>query len=326
MRWTVRSTRRLTRFAWDTTERTCLSLGLIASAGAAVFTLALGPPPPQFGDEFSYLLAADTFAAGRLTNPTHPMWQHFETFHILQTPTYASKYPPAQGLFLAVGQVLYDAPIAGAWLSLALAAAGIGWMLRAWFSPGWSFLGGLLLCLRPQLSYWGDCYFGGAVPLLGGALVLGAVPRLCRENRARDGLALVVGLLLLANSRPYEGLLFSLVPLGTLLAYRIWLRRDRLGLAPWRVLVPSSALLAGGVAFMASYNASVTGDPLSLPYRVYEKQYSYVPLFSWGELSTPPPYRHEVMRHFYKEWAEGTFNMTSVSPSRWWFKLRLIRH
>jgi hypothetical protein len=254
------------------------------------------------------------------------MWHHFETFHILHTPTYASKYPPAQGLFLAVGQVLYGAPIAGAWLSLALAASGIGWMLRAWFSPGWSFLGGLLLGLRPQVSYWGDCYFGGAVPLLGGALVLGAVPRLCRENRARDGLALVFGLLLLANSRPYEGLLFSLVPLGTLLVHRFWSRRDRLGLAPWRVLLPSAALLACGGAFMGIYNARVTGDPVSLPYRLYEKQYSYVPLFSWGELRTPPPYRHEVIRHFYKEFAEGTFNMTSVSPSRWWFKLRLIRY
>ena len=71
--------------------------GLLGWLGPLTLAIALGPPNPYITDEFFYLLAADTFAHGRLTNP--PIPDEIASFiEAPLQPTRMLKYPPGQGL------------------------------------------------------------------------------------------------------------------------------------------------------------------------------------------------------------------------------------
>ena len=283
-------------------RRRGLAVGLVvllAFGGSAAVALLGRLPVPEINDEFSYLLAGDTFAHGRLTNPSHPLWEHFESMHVLQQPTYASKYPPGQGLALAAGQVLTGHPVVGVWLSLALFSAALTWMLQAWLPPAWALLGGLLVLVRPGVfSYWAQSYWGGAVAATGGALLFGALRRLRSELRSRDALWLGLGLALLANTRPFEGLLVSLPAAAVLLVELGRLPSPDRRRALWRVALPLLGVLALTAAAMGVYNWRVTGDPLRLPYQLYEEQYSSAPTFLWQRPRPMPAYRHQALRDF----------------------------
>ena len=276
-------------------------VALVALAARAAALPVLPEPQPNINDEFSFLLAADTFAHGRLANPPHPMWIHFETFHVIQHPTYASMYPPAQGLVLAFGQVTTGHPFVGVWLSVAIMCAALCWMLQGWLPPSWALLGGLLSVIHfGVFSYWADSYWGaGAVAATGGAMVLGALPRIKRSQRVGDAVIMGLGAAILANSRPYEGMIFCLPVAAALM---VWVARGPcppLRVVAGRVVAPIGIVLILAALATCYYFWRVTGSPFRMPYQVNRATYATAPYFMWQSPRPEPVYHHPVMRDLY---------------------------
>ena len=287
-------------------RRQTLSVAVVG-ATALLLRLALLPlcpvPRPFVPNDFSFLLAADTFASGRLSNPTPAMWMHFESIHISMQPTYMSMYFPAQGLLLAAGKVLTGNAWYGVLLASALMCAAICWMLQAWLPPTWALLGGMLAVLRLGLfSYWVNTYSGGGViSALGGALVLGAFPRFIKTVQLRWSALLALGLVLMAMTRPYEGLLLSL-PVAFVLGR--WMIKGRNKPAPAvlfrRIAFPLLLLIAAGT-WMGYYNYRAFGKASTLPYTINRATYAMAPYFVWQSQRPEPAYRHASMRRFYEQ-------------------------
>jgi hypothetical protein len=289
---------RYSRSVW----RSGMLIGGLSLGVSIGISLLVRWPEPVIADEFSYLLAADTFAAGRLANPPHPFWPHFESLHIIQQPVYASKYQPGQGLLLAASQQLTSTPVVGIWLVVALGALAVQWMLRAWLSNRLALLGGLMASLHPLILEWGQNFWGGGLPLLGGALTIGATGRIWRRPGRWDGLVLGVGLAILASCRPFEGALLGVL-CGALVLKCRW--SGDLSTTTSELLRATllALLVLGPVGLlMATYNRQVTGNSLQMPYLVHQQTYAIATPFLWQELQKPPLYRHDSIRRFYLEY------------------------
>ncbi|MEX2214538.1 MAG: hypothetical protein WD768_10440 [Phycisphaeraceae bacterium] len=352
---------------------------VVAFLSAMLASALAGHPQPSVHDEFSYLLAADTFSNFRLANATHPMWVFFESMHLVMQPSYASMYPPGQGMAMAVGQVLTGDPLVGVWLSAAIMCAGVYWMLRAWLPAKWALLGGAMVLLKyvvlgraaptDTAGYWSQSYYGGAVAALGGALIYGALGRILRnkmfpiplplreglgEGRTSDrlsspsrprasdgdpsrqrvstenqsarpspspslrgrgvwhGILLVLGVGIVANSRPFEGFMVALPAAIILLAWFIKQRGPARRPAIQRIIIPASLVMIGVVSFMGYYNSRVTGKPTRMAWQHHHEQYCTFSIFLWQKPRPPGSikWNHAALEEFHGTWEVDLWNRT----------------
>ena len=294
-------------FAWlERVSRHKTLMCLLVMAITMATRIALLPripiPQPYVTDEFSYLLGAETFASGRLTNAAHPMWMHFETLHELMRPTYMSKYPPGQSLFLAFGWKVVGYPWLGVWMSFGLFSFCLCWMLQQWVPPVYAVLGTAITLAKISLfGYWMNSYWGGAVAATAGCLLLGALPRLARRVKSKDVVLAAIGLVLLANTRPYEGLVMSAVAGFALLFWRTRGKR-RLGeLFSPRCLIPLLLVCGAGATLDGYYNYRVTGNAFLMPWEAYFQEYHIAPPWIISPERKPPVYRHADIERTWKE-------------------------
>ena len=282
---------------------------VVASVGLSVIALRLAilplfpVPLPFVPDDFSFLLACDTFAHGRLANPTPAMWTHFESIHITMQPTYQSMYFPGQGLLLAASKVILGNPWIGLLIVSALMCAALCWMLQAWLPPSWALLGGAIAVLRlGTFSYWTNTYHaGGSLGALGGALILGGLPRLMRTARMRYAVLIGIGIAILVLTRPYEGILICL-PVGFVLARWIWKGKNRPSPATMARLAAAPLLFGmAALAWMGYYDYRAFGNPLTPPYAVNRNTYAIAPYYVWQQPRPEPHYRYKEIRSFYEK-------------------------
>ena len=233
-------------------------------------------PRADLYDEFGHLLMADTLRHWRLANPPHAMHRFFETFFVLQEPTYSSIYPVGNGLALALGWAIFGTPWAGVLLCTAAFCALCYWMLLGWTTPDWALLGGVIAVFEfGPLNQWTNNYWGGGFSAAAGCLVFGALPR---RNWTLLGLGLALHLL----SRPYESI-FLFIAGGIYLAFHRGAQVGNL-----RHVLPGVLIIAGAVGITLLQNKAVTGHWTQLPYQLSQYQYGVPAALTFQ--STPVPH------------------------------------
>jgi hypothetical protein len=252
--------------------RLCMALlGVLPIALRLALLVHYPIPTPAVSDDFSYVLLADTLNHFRLANRTHPLHQFFETFFVIQEPTYSSIFPLGQGLVLALGWRLFGHPWAGVAISIGALSALCYWMLLAWVPAEWALLGGLLAALQfGPLNQWMNSYWGGAVSAIAGCLVFGSLPR-------GNGILLGLGLAIQLLTRPFESIVL-------LISALLFLPRLRTAITAVFMLIPALGLIL-------FQNHAVTGSWTTLPYMASRYQYGVPTTFTFQ----PNPIPHRPM-------------------------------
>jgi len=269
-------------FAARLAQRPVWCVLLLAALPVALRLLLLPhhpAPVPDIYDEFNHLLVADTLRHFRLANPAHPFHRFFETFFVLQEPTYSSTYPPGQGMALALGWIVFGTPWAGVVIPVAALCALCYWMLRGWTTPGWALAGGLLAVMEfGPLNQWMNSYWGGGLPAAAGCLVFGALPRLRRDGRRRDAALLGAGLAIHLLTRPYESIFLALCVMLYLLPAR------KLAAKPLLVTV---LVVLPAACLTLLQNKQVTGSWTTPPYVLGQYQYGVPAALTFQANPTP---------------------------------------
>ncbi|MBP1622589.1 MAG: hypothetical protein H6Q07_609 [Acidobacteria bacterium] len=162
------------------------------------------------------------------------------------------------------------------------------------------------------LSYWANSYWGAAHAAIGGVLLLGAVPGIVKKPGKVHAVAVGLGLLILANSRPFEGLVFAL----GMAALGVLKFRQSPGASShktFRLLIPLClAILIPGALAAACYNHQVTGNWMRMPQQENMSCYGLA-MLPWQSMHAERIPRIKHMQAFYELQRERFRNFFTVT-------------
>jgi hypothetical protein len=252
-----------------------MQIGLPAAQSELTDTVRFARLPPAYHDEFSYLLQARTFLAGRLSWP--PMTVRpdlFHQIHVLNEPTTASRYFPLTGAWLAPF-VAYDVPWLGQWVAGALSCAFFFRCLLRLLPLRSAIVGGLLIAVSPGLAIFSNLLLAHHVTMLALSVFLWAFLRLMTSNRTLDALIAGVFLAFAMLGRPMTAAGFAL-PFGVWFVLRLRQRRLHRAITAdsaaspgiGQVLAMGGPIIIGFVV-LGIMNQSITGQWNRSAYQYY---------------------------------------------------------
>ena len=271
--------------------------------------------PPAFHDEYSYLFQARTFAAGRLSFPSHPTAPRlFDQMHVLNEGHFASRYFPGTGAWLTPFLQLGN-PFAAQWLATIVTCVCVFLIGRELSCNGVGLLAGLLSAASPGLNLFGNLLLAHQPTLVGLGLFIYSFLRMQRaiQSPVSSGRLAVVGAFALLSG---AGLSFAMLcrPMtaaGVGLPFGLWiaawlLRNGRQHVKSAAVIVAGFAVpLAIGFGTAAVYNANSTGDPFKTPYQLYTELFTPRHMFGFNNVKRAEPLLSERTLDNYDRWAEN---------------------
>ncbi len=278
-----------------------LVLAAIVPVIIRLLLLVVDPvPQPYVMEEFNHLFLADTYSLGRLANPVHPLAVMIQSYQQVEWPHYMSGRPPLPPIFLFVGQVLLGSPFAGNLLAVALTSSALCWMLQGWVPGRWSVLGSVMAIVSFCLfGYWVNSYWAPTTMVLGGAILMGLVPRIEKRPLLIWAGLFVIALLLLAGTRPYENGVYA-VTICIWLAVHFLRREGRPQLIRAIIIVAIPVAVGVCVIFAAQlwYNYNTTGNYSLMPYQIWRASQDVTPLFLWQPMAEVPKFYYSGAARF----------------------------
>ena len=277
-------------------------------------TASLAKMPPAYHDEFSYLFQAETFAAGKLSFPSHPTAARmFDQMHVLNEGRFASRYFPGTGLWIAPFLMLGE-PYLAHWFATTIICVFVFLIGRELSCNGVGLLAGLLAALSPGLVLFGNLLLAHQPTLVGLGLFVYSflrMQRLLDDGREAVFMRIVttatvsgIGLSFAMLCRPMTAAAIGL-PFGLWLAF--WLvqnfRQHRR--TATLVFVGFAVPLAVGFVAAGVYNQNTTGSAFKTPYQLYTELFTPRHMFGFNNVERAKPLITERTLDNYDQWAEN---------------------